>query len=86
MLIDESDRIFARMIADVTTDYIPNSGDNRLEWLTQLAAHGASSAQCDELQRNLCSVLAPVLIGAERPDDDIRRRSAEVYLNWLARV
>ncbi len=86
MLIDESDRIFASMIADVTKGYIPTSGDNRLEWLTRFAARRASSAQCDELQRDLGSVLAPVLTGSERPDEGIRQRSADVYLDWLARV
>ena len=83
MKITDADREFARLIADVVASLVGDASDP-LRWVDDMAAGKRPPRRVQEMTGQLRTALAPVLNRDQQPDDALRERCAQVYLEWLA--
>ncbi len=84
MQVTEADREFGRDIADVIAS-LRGQGVDPLSWVADTVSLKAPPERCQVLLMELRGILNAVLEDEMDPDDDIRSRCTECYLNWLAK-
>ena len=85
MKITEADRVFGRSIADFAANLVGEVSDP-LQWVADMSALKGPPEQAKELIGELRAVLRLVLDGDQQPDEALRQRCAQVYLEWLTQL